>query len=272
MASTQRRQTLLRQRRRAKDEVEDDAASVESSESLSEASVASDADEDADADYSDLSDADDPRPARRGVRRGHPGRNMKRAGSEGPPSRPPPSGPTKSATFVSTADTAIMINGLNITDDGAKPDSIDFEASHRDDGTVSNPEDMTTSKKDSVVERRKRDQEDYRKKMESDPAFIPTRGSFFMHDQRRGSPNNRGFARGGRGGGRGRGAMFPPRYVARRNLTLLTGAATRSLLKSNGPTTSMRLCSSPRQPLELVSLSRSRSPTARRRSPFLSRK
>jgi CASC3/Barentsz eIF4AIII binding len=210
--ATQRRQTLLKQRRRAKDEAEDDASVVESNGSLSEPSLPSDVDEDADADYSDLSEADGPRVGKREARRGKP-RPLRRAGSEEPIRRSATSG--SDALFQSTKETEMMMNGLQIADDSAKPETVDFDAIHRDDGTVSNPEDKTSHKKETFAEKKKRDHEEYRKKMETDPAFIPTRGAFFMHDQRTSSPrNHRGFGRGGRGGRGGPTGPFAPQYVS----------------------------------------------------------
>jgi len=207
--ATQRRQNLLKQRRRAKDEGEDDASVAESNESLSEASRPSDADEDADADFSELSETDGPRVARKDARKGRL-RLGKRAGSEGPlqPSPAPGSG----RAFESTEDTEMMMNGLKISDDSDKPEPIDFDASHREDGTVSNPEDKTSSKKETFAERKRRDHEQYRKRMEADPAFIPTRGALFMHDQRNSSPGAalRGVGRGRRGGRAPTGQFVPP--------------------------------------------------------------
>jgi hypothetical protein len=201
--AVRRRQNPLRERRRTKEEGDVDAASVESNDSLSETSLPSDVDEDADADYSELSDTDGPRVARGEARRGKP--RQRRAGSEGPPVRRSPALGT-SKTFDATTDTEMMMNGLKISDESENPEAMDFEASHRDDGTVSNPEDKTSSKKETFAEKKRRDHDEYRKKLESDPAFIPTRGAFFMHDQRNSGAGTacRGFGRGrGRGGRQG---------------------------------------------------------------------
>jgi hypothetical protein len=208
--ATQRRQNLLKQRRRAKDEGEDDASVAESNDSLSEASLPSDADEDVNADFSELSETDGPGVSRRDARRGKL-RLEKRAGSEGPPQSSPVRGSGKA--FESTEDTEMMMNGLKISDDSDKPEPIDFDASHREDGTVSNPEDKTSSKKETFAERKRRDHEHYRKRMETDPAFIPTRGAFFMHDQRNSSPGTalRGVGRGRRGGRITTGPFGPPK-------------------------------------------------------------
>lgn len=58
---------------------------------------------------------------------------------------------------------------------------------------------------ETPFERRKREHEEYKKKRDSDPTFIPNRGAFFMHDHRHSGngPNGSkpfGRGRGGRGG------------------------------------------------------------------------
>lgn len=53
-------------------------------------------------------------------------------------------------------------------------------------------------------ERKRREHEEYRKKRDQDPAFVPNRGAFFMHDHRHAGPAANGFRPFGRGRGRGR--------------------------------------------------------------------
>jgi hypothetical protein len=66
---------------------------------------------------------------------------------------------------------------------------------------------------ETVADRRRREHDDYKKKRDTDPTFIPNRGNFFMHDAR--TSDQRGFSSYGRGrGGRGRGIpQTPSRYV-----------------------------------------------------------
>lgn len=61
---------------------------------------------------------------------------------------------------------------------------------------------------ETPIERRRREHEDYKKQRDENPAFVPNRGAFFMHDHRHAGPAangfrpfNRGRGRGGRGGG-----------------------------------------------------------------------
>ncbi|KAI5236427.1 hypothetical protein E4T43_08616 [Aureobasidium subglaciale] len=62
---------------------------------------------------------------------------------------------------------------------------------------------------ETVADRRRREHDDYRKKRDTDPTFIPNRGNFFMHDAR--TSDQRGFGSYGRGrAGRGRGIPQAP--------------------------------------------------------------
>lgn len=61
---------------------------------------------------------------------------------------------------------------------------------------------------ETPVDRRRREHEDYKKQRDENPAFVPNRGAFFMHDHRHAGPAANGFrpfgrpgrGRGGRGG------------------------------------------------------------------------
>ncbi|KAJ6258893.1 hypothetical protein Dda_5788 [Drechslerella dactyloides] len=55
---------------------------------------------------------------------------------------------------------------------------------------------------ETPFERKRREAEEYRKKRESDPSFVPNRGTFFMHDHRSDSGGGNGFRPFGRGRGR----------------------------------------------------------------------
>ena len=72
---------------------------------------------------------------------------------------------------------------------------------------------------ETPVERRRREHEDYKKQRDENPAFVPNRGAFFMHDHRHAGPAANGFrpfGRPGRGrGGRGGigGPFVPGKYV-----------------------------------------------------------
>ncbi|RVD83924.1 uncharacterized protein DFL_005696 [Arthrobotrys flagrans] len=61
---------------------------------------------------------------------------------------------------------------------------------------------QTTPVHETPLERKRREAEEYRKKRDADPAFVPNRGAFFMHDHRSESAGGNGFRPFGRGRGR----------------------------------------------------------------------
>ena len=122
-------------------------------------------------------------------------------------------------------DTDFMVNGLNIESDMAE-EEVDFEDID-DEGVI--PEKRLEPKPDVVDnqpltkqddtrretlhERRRREHEEYKKRRDADPAFVPNRGAFFMHDHRHQGGGSNGFrpfgrARAGRGGFFGRSMGF----------------------------------------------------------------
>ncbi|KAI5811614.1 CASC3/Barentsz eIF4AIII binding-domain-containing protein [Peziza echinospora] len=60
---------------------------------------------------------------------------------------------------------------------------------------------------ETPYERRRREHEEYKKKRDADPAFVPNRGAFFMHDSRHQGNGFRPFGRGRGGRGAFRGGM-----------------------------------------------------------------
>ncbi|KAF2137257.1 uncharacterized protein K452DRAFT_236245 [Aplosporella prunicola CBS 121167] len=188
-----RRRDLLRRRRR--DAEEDEGATERADESQSEASLLSD--EDADADASDLSDAESV-----ATRNGHARRSNGRAKA-----------PEPASTFAPMADTEAMMNGLDIghDDDGVDFEALGGEAAQEAPAVArSAPAQPAGAKQETMAERRRREHEEYKKKRDEDPAFIPNRGAFFMHDHRSAGANQNGFRPYGRGRGRGRGSVGGP--------------------------------------------------------------
>ena len=114
-------------------------------------------------------------------------------------------------TFQETADTEIMMHGLKVSDETTPGETVEFDQMTTD-------QDRSAPRRgENSGEKRRHEQEDYRKKRDADPTFIPNRGNFFMHDAR--IPEQRGFGPQGRGRGRGRGgiggAYSPATYVHR---------------------------------------------------------
>ena len=213
MGAPRTRKPVINSRRRVADEGEEEddavAAGVEE-DSLSEGSIISDADDDADGEGSDGSEAGSPVtkdseaiPVTNGHSR--PDQGSVHATS---------SSPIKTTLPTAMGDTARMMDGLKIGDEA------EGEAVHFDDlveepvqstpDAVSESQARGVSPPASAGEKARRDHEEYRKKRDADPAFVPNRGGFFMHDHRSAALGQNGSRPFGRGRGRGRGnGPFP---------------------------------------------------------------
>ncbi|KZZ99068.1 extensin [Moelleriella libera RCEF 2490] len=128
---------------------------------------------------------------------------------------------TSNGDIKLVSDTDMMLHGLSIDDKLAPSQEMDF-----DEVVASPPKSpsapVVVSSASAVrqqqppgsnVDRRRQEHEDYKRRRDEDPAFVPNRGSFFMHDHRHAGPAANGFrpfgrAR-GRGGRYGAGATFP---------------------------------------------------------------
>lgn len=115
-------------------------------------------------------------------------------------------------------DTEMMLHGLNITDRSTEVEQLTYPDMQEDIAAAeaaiaAEPSSETRSSahmdqpNETPVERRRREHDDYKKKRDADPAFVPNRGAFFMHDHRHAGPAANGFRPFGRGRGRGRGGI-----------------------------------------------------------------
>ncbi|KAK7215421.1 hypothetical protein V2G26_003424 [Clonostachys chloroleuca] len=106
-------------------------------------------------------------------------------------------------------DTEMMLNGLTIADDSAPAEDLHFdEVSTAAPKSPSAPVVVSSASAarppaESSENRRRQEHDNYRRKRDEDPAFVPNRGSFFMHDHRHAGPAANGFRPFGRGRGRG---------------------------------------------------------------------
>ena len=123
--------------------------------------------------------------------------------------------PPAQSSFKAMADTEAMMNGLKISD-GAQEEAVDFSSMGEHSNMAASAGVPTNGHVANAAERQRLEHEEYRKKRDSDPAFIPNRGNFFMHDTR-GQPNGQvppprgAWAARGRGRGMpGAGGPFPP--------------------------------------------------------------
>lgn len=203
------RKGLIRRRRRVKDDEGEEEGSVAAGaedDSLSEASAMSDADEDADAEASDGSDAGSP--ATKDSENGVVANGLHPQVSA---SAEQPSSSSVKPLSASNRDTETMMNGLKISDE-IEGEAVNFDDLGGDSvvkdwepTVVQDPQADT-----SAGERARREHEEYKKKRDADPAFVPNRGMFFMHDHRSYAPGQNGFRPFGRGRGRGRAnSLFP---------------------------------------------------------------
>ncbi|KAK5129584.1 hypothetical protein LTR08_003049 [Meristemomyces frigidus] len=129
-----------------------------------------------------------------------------------------PETPHERARFEVVGDTEAMMNGLRMDGAAQAQEAVDFESTAGGASgaapAVSAPEAVAILPADSRIsetagQRQRREHEEYRRKRDADPAFIPNRGNFFMHDTRgqqnggqSGPPMRGGWpGRGGRGRG-----------------------------------------------------------------------
>ncbi|CAA9956455.1 Btz multi-domain protein [Pyrenophora teres f. maculata] len=211
MAPARKRTTNIARRRRTDDEDESQSVATLADDSQSDASVLSDVDEDADADNSDLSEVDSAPSLTQGKskRKANGARDAKprQTASNRQPSPPIA---RSDVAFTALKETEIMMNGLNIGDGANEAEVVDFETGVAA-GEAAPAVGAPSSRAETLAERRRREHDEYKKKRDSDPAFIPNRGAFFMHDQRH-APGQNGFRPAGRGRGRGApiGGPFSP--------------------------------------------------------------
>ena len=199
-----RRKDIVASRRRIEDEGEEEgsvAAGVDD-DSLSEPSIISDADDDADAEGSEISETGTPKKRPLQSKSDSSMRSKAMNGKVGEPVVA-----FKEPSFVTAIrDTEAMMNGMVINDEA---EEIHFDNMGQEPEAVmapvvdATPVEKPVSREETLIERRRREHEDYKKKREEDPAFVPNRGGFFMHDHRSAAPGQNGFRPIIRGRGRG---------------------------------------------------------------------
>lgn len=191
------------------DEGEDEEGSIPNGlddDSLSEGSAMSDADDDADAEASEASEVES---MEQKITRVEPGMNGHTEGPRDQTSKP--SLPTKAPLVLVMHDTEAMMNGLKFGEDGDGQDEVHFDEmgnqSQAELAIQAAVDNQVESTAGDITEKRRREHEEYKKKRDTDPAFVPNRGGFFMHDHRSAVPGHNGFRPFVKGRGRGRGAV-----------------------------------------------------------------
>jgi hypothetical protein len=211
MAAVVRKRTNnIARRRRLDDEDESKSVATLADDSQSDVSVPSDVDENGDADNSDLSEVDSAPSltAGKAKRKANGAQNAKAHSDIGSRREPSPPIARSDAAFPALKETEMMLNGLQLADESKGAEAVDFETSISEADAA--PAVGGPGRQETPGERRRREHEEYKKKRDADPAFIPNRGAFFMHDQRS-APAQNGFRPvGGRGRGRGGGGIGGP--------------------------------------------------------------
>lgn len=239
MAAAPRRRRIGH-RRRVEDEGDDEGRTEAldgDDESLSDGSLLTD-DDDAGQD-SDTSNIDEASPT-------SPNARKSANGAPKPAPRHPRSSSARAASSKPVSDTDVMLHGLSMAD---KPDPA--QEMHFDEMVLSPPKypsapvvvssaSAIRQPPDAQADRRRQEHEDYKRRRDEDPAFVPNRGSFFMHDHRHAGPAGNGFRPFGRGRGRGGrggvgGPFSPFKYVLRPLLKVPTDICCKPPAQSLGP-------------------------------------
>ncbi|KAI8946492.1 hypothetical protein F4801DRAFT_583346 [Xylaria longipes] len=221
-----RRRKLIGHRRRVEDEGEDEGGLDQldiDDDSLSDGSLASD-DVDA-ADDSDTSNVEDASPTAPPVKKKIAGRTVSTNGNRKAHSKPAPGSAAQKLSKSSNdavSDTEFMLNGLSIAAKNAPVQEVEFEDAPKSPAKAAAPIVVSSNSvlapaqdgtQESIGDRRRTEHEEYRRKRDEDPSFVPNRGAFFMHDHRHTGPSANGFrpfGRASRGRGRGIGGPFAP--------------------------------------------------------------
>ena len=175
-------------------------------ESLSEGSVGSNGDEERDLEGSDSS-GDERGPAQPAVA------TSKSAAEQGP-KQPSPNVSTEDATsshveaFKTTTDTEAMLHGATPGQQPQETEELLFdELLVAADAAAAQPaiEPPKAPRNENPAQRARREHQEYIRQRNADPAFVPNRGGFFLHDDRTSSSIALPARLFGRGRGRGYG-------------------------------------------------------------------
>ncbi|KAK5663051.1 hypothetical protein OQA88_6467 [Cercophora sp. LCS_1] len=217
-AAGSRRRKIIGHRRRVEDEAEEeggpDALDLDD-DSLTDGSIASD--EHDQADDSDTSNVDEMSPTTPNAHKSV-GNGSAKPGFRGKGDGLTASKPSATQMETAMADNEIMLNRLSLADKDETATEINFEDVQqngaRKDAAPIVVSSESISKDQRTQDLKRREHEEYRRKRDQDPTFVPNRGGFFLHDHRHAGPSANGFRpfpRGARGRGRGGfGGPFAP--------------------------------------------------------------
>ncbi|KAF2773769.1 hypothetical protein EJ03DRAFT_68724 [Teratosphaeria nubilosa] len=225
MAAGRSIKSLVGRRRKVDDEGEDDEGPVIVDDSQSEGSILSDGDEDGASSLGGERSTVDvggeaaesagaqSETGTNGTRAQH-SRSKKKGKDRKPREEKQAVKEPPQSHFKAMADTDAMMHGLRIDDGAPAEEAVEFESMNAN-GTFAEPVKSVQGNGNGETpgQRQRREHDEYKKKRDADPAFIPNRGNFFMHDTRGAqhthAPSMRG-AVAGRGRGRGAPAVGGP--------------------------------------------------------------
>lgn len=178
----------MARRRRLEDEGEEEEGSIgeELDDSLSEGSVLTIAEDDPDAEGSDISEDEATTASTKAEKAGGQvnGDDKHRSKTE----------PPRESGFNKMTDTELMMNGMKISESADAAEELHFDEMGSEHGT--SKEQNAASKveqpprRETFAEKKRREHEEYIKERNENPAFVPTRGGFFLHDKRSESGSN----------------------------------------------------------------------------------
>jgi len=209
-----RKRGLASSRRRVDDEGEEDDGLDVNSDTHSEGSILSGTE---DLDVSDTSEVDEGEEQEKekdttagAIEEVHVPASIPNAASASEPGLASDRTAGPQSSFSHTADTEAMMNGLTLEEGAEDQEAIHFE---EQENLVQGPTHAEESSaaiipagprhRETIGQRRAREHEEYKARREADPAFVPNRGGFFMHDQRHNHYGPGMQAQMGRGRGRG---------------------------------------------------------------------
>lgn len=118
-------------------------------------------------------------------------------------------GSRSAPAFATSADTEAMMNGLRVTDGREAEQELNLDGSVSDDALVRPDKESAklevpvAPRHETLAQKARREHQEYLKQRDSNPAFVPNRGGFFLHDDR--STSGPAFWNRPYGRGRGRG-------------------------------------------------------------------
>lgn len=223
-AGPPRRRKNIGHRRRVEDDGEEEGGPETmdlEDDSLTEGSIASD--EHDQADDSDTSNVDEMSPTvpnthkPNGGAPAKPGLRRKVDAVKG-------DAPSVQQVEGTIEDTQILLGRVSLADKDATAEELNFddlpeEAASKEPAPIIVRSSDVSKGPVPVYEQKRREHEEYRRKRDADPTFVPNRGAFFLHDHRHPGPAANGFRpfpRGARGRGRGAfsGAFAPARSAS----------------------------------------------------------